>query len=299
MNLRQWSGIGTHRNIQRDGDNASLQENIQENIQNDIQHIIQEFEYSYSRFLSTSLVSQLNSQREVHNVPWEFIEMITLGIQYATLTEWYFSLMIGSVLEKLWYDASYSFTPDESHEDAFSHDQSSMNSISLGSNSVFLAGNQNIDLWGIGKWYLIDKIRRYFDDQHISAYSINGWGDIYHQDLEGIFWNVGLQHPANKDHLIWQVSLRSWALAASGAYYRTRGDKLHHLIDPYTTLPADTQLASVHTYHADATVADIASTALFVAPLDKTEEFSKRMGVEYMLVFTDLSAIRSPWFPLL
>lgn len=300
--LCSWRGewIGTHRHIQRVGTDEEEHLRITQAI---IQRI-EDFEHAYSRFISDSLLSQLNKKRELAHAPWELIEMLTLGVQYHNISEGYFSLLLGSVMEKIGYDASYSFEPtwkltpkDLSAYSSQEHTPST--ALTIRSDHISLSGEQNVDLGGIGKWYLIDKLRYYFVQQGMETYSINGGWDIFHCDPEGLFGAVGIQHPGSQEEILAEVELREGALASSGSYQRKRGQNLHHLINPLTELPAETVLAAVHTYHPQqTTIADIASTALFVAPIEKIEYLAQRLDVEYLLIFQDLSALFSPGFPI-
>lgn len=45
-------------------------------------------------------------------------------------------------------------------------------------------------------------------------------------------------------------------------------------------------------------VADIVATLLFVIPIEQVEAMAKRFWVEYLLIFDDLSSLRSGWFKL-
>ena len=76
------------------------------------------------------------------------------------------------------------------------------------------------------------------------------------------------------------------SLFTSGDYDRNfiyEGKTYHHIIDPRTGYPAE-GTRSVTVAHTDATTADAAATALFVAGPDHWHEVARRMGMRYVLL---------------
>lgn len=294
------SWIGSHRDIQWYGWEKSIRAYLG--------HLIYSFEQKYSRFLPDSLVSQLNSKRFLSSDDRDLFQMLQLWEKYREKTAGYFSLFVGSALEELGYGKK-TLRPSDTYPQGASRSLTRegkwvfQDQITLKEGIITLSWNKHIDLGGIGKGYLIDNLAKYFQSQGITRYMINGGGDILiAQDDIQDFWRVWLQHPLIDDEMIWSLELFHAALAGSGTRYRKRQIQdwfAHHLIDPHTGKSADNSLLSVFVTHSDSIIADIMATTLFVMPIDKIEKVATDVGVEFCLVFDDMSSIRSKGFGVL
>jgi FAD:protein FMN transferase len=82
----------------------------------------------------------------------------------------------------------------------------------------------------------------------------------------------------------------SSALATSGRdlrRWRRAGRELHHLIDPATGLPSESDLLRATAIAHDAVDAEIAAKALFLAGADAAREEADRLGIPALLVTQD------------
>lgn len=276
--------LGTHRRIQYEGTDADHHETIQ--------HMILAFEQKYSRFLAWSLISQLNAQKSllIDETDEEFLELIRIWQDAFEKTWWIFSPFVWSILEQNWYDAQYSFTPSNISTPSESELNISWKTITLSEHSSY-------DMGWYGKWYVIDKIANYLTDQHISYWIIDGWGDIRTHSDEHLFWPLWIPHPTQQDLLIAERSVTSWAITTSSALHRSRGDT-HHLIDPHTWLASETDIVSVSVLADRACQADIASTTLFVAGLERLESLAHTLWVQYLILLQNNTIVSSkdiPW----
>lgn len=279
--------IGTHREI------ACFVEGEQfQIISYYIDNLMKQFESNFSRFREDSLISELNRNRVLSSDNKDLFAMLQIGELYRTLSSGYFSIFVGSDLERLGYGKG------EKQNNPLRDKECG---IFLWDHTVQLHWNKNIDLGGIWKWYLIQLIKRYFESMWIYRYCINWWGDIaISQESIQDFGPLLLQHPLYTDEYFMSLNVLSGALAWSGNMYRTWKDDtwnvVWHLIDPITWEPAHTGVISAHVYHNDPLIADILATTFFVMPLEKIDELAKLVGVEYCLVLDDLRFIKSMGF---
>ena len=93
-------------------------------------------------------------------------------------------------------------------------------------------------------------------------------------------WTVGVRDPEDESKLICEVKLDgNRSVVTSGAYERYfeyNGKKYHHIIDPSTGKPAETDILSVTVIGENGTECDALSTALFVFGYEKAVDFSKK-----------------------
>jgi thiamine biosynthesis lipoprotein len=138
---------------------------------------------------------------------------------------------------------------------------------------------QAIDLGGIGKGYAGDKIREIFKDYGISSAYSNLGGNVITVGTkpDGSPWQVGIQHPRQEEKLLGAVAVVDQTVVTSGDYQRyytdNQGKRCHHILDPRTGYPADSGLISVSIVTEKSLTADVLSTALFVAGLEKSLDF--------------------------
>lgn len=291
ISTRVGEWIGTQRNIKWQTENK----NLSEFLQNQIPKLISEFNAKYSRFDKNSLISQINTNRELLNIDIETKDIITQVINYQNISDGYFDPFVWSDLEQLGYDNNYSFIQKTDQSEYISSIQKS--SINLIWNNIYISGNQKIEFGWIGKWYLINKIKNIIELQWITNFVINGWWDIYIRDISGLFGKIGIQNPLDQSQIIWYANFSQWSIAASGWLYRTWWKWLHHLIDPHTHLPVNDIRKSIHIYCENIVLADVASTTLSVTPLWIINQYAKVFGVEYMIVYEDMKADMSANFP--
>lgn len=125
-----------------------------------------------------------------------------------------------------------------------------------------------LDLGSIAKGYGVDRavaaLRRHGITQ---ALTVAG-GDIYALGSapDGEPWTIGIQSPTDDRAIAGTFSLTDRAVATSGTYrqfFRYRGHRYHHLMDPATARPRATTMQSLSIAADSVMQADAATTALF------------------------------------
>lgn len=143
-----------------------------------------------------------------------------------------------------------------------------------------------LDFGAIGKGYGIDLAMTHLRELGISNAMLNAGGDLRAVgDRSGQPWRVAIRNPEGGVLGVILVS-GDESLFSSGDYNRNfiyEGKTYHHIIDPRTGYPAE-GTRSVTVAHTDATTADAAATALFVAGPDHWHEVAQRMGVRFVLL---------------
>ena len=136
------------------------------------------------------------------------------------------------------------------------------------------------------KGYAVDKAIAALQQQGIKDAIVNIGGDLRAIGSHGQRpWVIGIRHP-RQDGIIASIALHGdESVFTSGDYERFfiyDGKRYPHIIDPRTGYPAD-EAMSVTVLHNNASLADAAATALFVAGND-WPTIAKSMGVENVMV---------------
>jgi thiamine biosynthesis lipoprotein len=128
-----------------------------------------------------------------------------------------------------------------------------------------------LDLGAIGKGYAVDRAIERLRQSGVQNALVNAGGNLRaigrHPDRA---WRIAIRHPRS-DGVFATIQLDNDAsVATSGDYERfavITGQRAHHILDPRTGQPA-LHTTSLTVFADDATLADAASTALFVAGPD-------------------------------
>lgn len=285
MKSFEFEAIGTHWFIEVYDE---VDSNDFEIILKKIIEYCKEFENKYSRFKDTSILSKLKKDKVLLNPPPEFIELLTLGKDAKEISDGHFDIAVGTVLENLGYDKDYSFESKE---------QKVEKEIKFSSEKIEISENTRIDLGGIGKGYLIDRVSELLMNEGIKFFFINAGGDIYATSNENESIEFALENPFELDEMIGTIEVKNKALASSSGNRRKwkdqkTGKEHHHLVDMKENKNVNT-VAGIFVEGTNATNADIASTCLFISEKELYSKIAKFYGIEYLVVYSDKSFTKS------
>ncbi len=143
-----------------------------------------------------------------------------------------------------------------------------------------------LDFGAIGKGYGIDLAIDHLRELGIRNAIVNAGGDLRAiGDRSGHPWRIAIRHPNGGVFAILQIA-GDESVFTSGDYERNfiyEGKTYHHIIDPRTGWPAE-GTRSVTVVHSDATTADAAATALFIAGSEGWYPIARRLGIRYVLL---------------
>jgi thiamine biosynthesis lipoprotein len=142
-----------------------------------------------------------------------------------------------------------------------------------------------LDLGGIGKGYAVDRTVALLAP--LGPCLVNAGGDLAVAGVpERGVWSVAVETPSGPLTL----GLREGALATSGSdrrRWRAGGAVHHHLIDPATGRPSDSDLLRVTAAAPTAVEAEVLAKALFLAGEDTAVAEADELGVPALLVTAD------------
>ena len=245
------------------------------------------FEQAYSRFRTDSLVTILNDQQKLDDPPEELVDMLSYALNIFQRTDGLFNVSVGGVLESRGYGLST----------GGSIATNLLETIHITQDQISLSESIRLDFGGFGKGWLIDKLGDLLQANDCTSYIINGGGDIaIHDNTKQA---IAIEHPYDTSQYVGFVDMATGALASSSNNKRTwthKGQKHAHIINPSTN-PITAELASLHVYAHNATVADTLATALYVAHPSQRKHLAAQCGVAYMEIGTDLASFRTADFP--
>ena len=146
-----------------------------------------------------------------------------------------------------------------------------------------------LDFGAIAKGYLAERLVSYLLEAGVSGGVLSLGGNIatFGEKKDGNSFRIALRAPeggyAGVLHILGEAYV-----STSGAYERNRvgadGKTYHHIFDPATGAPAESDLASVTVVDEDGARADALSTALYVMGYEKALAYQKEHGDFEMLL---------------
>ncbi len=200
-------------------------------------------------------------------------EAISSGSEFSKKHPEYFSIYLDKLI-KLW---NISGSPDNIP---------SKEEIELTKNA------KDINLGAIAKGYITDRLKEKLTDAGVNSALINLGGNTYAmgKKLTGENWKIGIQSPKDESVIIGYVTAENLAVVTSGDYQRyveIDGKRYHHILDPKTGYPADSGVRSVTVICESAELADVLSTAAFVAGVEDGHKLLESYGAMGIFITDD------------
>lgn len=247
---------------------------------------IRRFETSYSRFNDESTLSLLNRERVVL-YDEDLSTMLTLAEKMSVVTGGVFDIFIKEKLEEKGYGMQGVDMEKNGEEKSF---------ISSDEKSIILHGNKGVDLGGIGKGYLIDKLTRILRDEYsVPYFLINGGGDMYMTSKGGEDVTVYLEHPTHHDEYIGTVTLKNKSFCSSSSFKRVwkyQGKEVNHFIGEGEVWAASYVIGDT------AGITDMFATVACILSAKKEElaRIAKELLLEYMVITKNGDVYKSDGF---
>lgn len=233
------------------------------------------YENLFSNTIADSDISKINNANGTPvTVDDDTIELLQKGIYYGDLSQGQFDITIGK-LSSLWDFPNNSGTvPSESDIEA-TLSTIDYHAIVIDGNEVSLSNpDAMIDLGGIAKGYIADKMKDYLNEKGITSGMINLGGNVLTlgDKPDGSNYNIGIQKPFSDDGTaIASVEVSDETVVSSGVYerYFYVGDNFyHHILNPKTGYPYDNNLLGVTIICPKSVDGDGLSTTCFALGLE-------------------------------
>ena len=250
--------------------------------------LAEQYENLFSNTIPESDISSINANAGNYvEVSDETVFLIQKGMEYGRLSNGNFDITLGGLTD-LWdfSNLSKTLSTDDNEADLSVLPSSSeienclphigYENIRIDGNKIMLADPEaKLDLGGIAKGYIADRMKEYLTAEGVTAGIINLGGNILLLDkkADGSLYHIGIQKPFAEDNTaIAKLSLSGCSVVSSGVYerfYQIDGKIYHHILNPKTGCPIENNLYGVTIISKDSVDGDALSTTCFALGLEE------------------------------
>ncbi|MGL4914442.1 MAG: FAD:protein FMN transferase [Romboutsia sp.] len=208
-------------------------------------------------------------------------DIIRKALEYSKLSDGGYDVSIGPLI-KLWsigLPEAKVPTQEEINEVIKLIDYSNID-MNDSNREVFLSKKGMIvDLGSIAKGYVADELVKLLKDEGIEKAIIDLGGNIYALGYkeENKKWRIGIQNPFDdRGNVVGTIDVANKSVVTTGVYERfieKNGKKYHHILNPKTGYPYETNIAGVSIVADHSIDADALSTLVFTKGLEEGLKF--------------------------
>ncbi len=258
----------------------------------------------YEKLLSRTVEgSDVWNVNHAHGRPVEVsadtIEVLNLAIKISAASGGVFDVTVAPASELWNFKAAEPSVPDAGAL-AAAAERIDYTKIDISGNKVTLQDGMALDLGGIAKGFIADRIGEYLQRRGVGCAVLNFGGNIVtlgHKP-DGSEWSIGIQDPRGETgKYLTEVKISGGAAVTSGTYERgfeLGGVRYHHILDTGTGWPVQNGLVSLTVFAGSSALADALSTACFVLGIEKGSILLAEYDAEgifvtdnYELILTD------------
>ena len=252
-------------------------------------------ERRFSRFQPESELSQLNrSAGQWFNTSPEMLDVLQKARKFFDITGGLFDPSVLPDLIRAGYDRSMDEIRAESSivSSATSERRLKVDfreiELDLNSSRVRLPKDMQLDFGGIAKGWIVDQAVTLLS-HYSEACAVNAGGDmrfIGHSPV-GLGWPVELEDPRDPSQSIARLTVTHGAVATSSLTKRTwkQDEKSrHHLIDPRTGEPAQSDWLCATVIADDAVTAEVYAKAILIGGPAEVEKLTAHHNIVYLVV---------------
>ncbi len=234
----------------------------------DITSALEEYEATMTLFSDDSEIALLNANAGV--APVELSEaaflLLELGKSYGEQSGGIFDITVAPLVT-LWGITGDNPTvpdPDQLAETVELVDYRLLELNEENSTAYLPTEGMAVDLGGFAKGAALSLVEEIATEHKVDGFVSIG-GNLY---IHGGPYNFGVRDPlGDQSSMVGIVALSDITMATSGGYERffeEGGESYHHILDPRSGYPADSDLLSVSVFSANGALADFMSTYIFV-----------------------------------
>ena len=253
----------------------------------DLMSVLSDAEALLSHRKEGSLPALLLAQGYAEGLDEALLEALSLAEELRSRTGGLFSLQI-LPLSTLWdFDAESPTPPTEAEIEAALAEMAG-SSLTLGQSYVLSIG-AGLDLGALGKGYAADRLAKVLRDKGESGLLAVGGSIAAVGSKEGSPWKVGVRDPFSgaQSKTLGTLVLTDAFVSTSGSYEKTftcDGKSYHHILNPITGMPAESDLISVTVIAESGVLSDLLSTACFLVGSERAFSLASLYGATVVAV---------------
>jgi len=227
---------------------------------------IAQLEQRWSRFLPTSEVSELNRRAGTAvRVSADTALLVRAAVDAMRISGGSFDPTVLGAVVRAGYDRTFDELDGTAGTSAL---QLGCADIEVSGDVVYLPADTGFDPGGIGKGLAADLVVADAVADGVAGICVNLGGDVRvtGEPPTGDAWTVSVLHPSTDRPLV-HLGLTAGAVATSTTLLRTwhvDGDRRHHIIDPATGRPSDTDLTLATVVSAQGWTSEILAKAVLL-----------------------------------
>ena len=270
---------------------ALVEAETQPSLLSQVPQWFEEWEQVLSRFRFDSELMRLNQTQErpvqVSKTLWDVLQA---AYQAEQMTDGLVTPTLLDAIVEAGYDRPFDLlphhTPDRPATDISTSRPLTSIAVNSSDRTVTLPSGMSLDFGGIAKgWAAHQAMKRL---QVAGPALVNAGGDIAISGprIDGTAWPIGVINPLHHGEEIEILHLNACGVATSGKDRRRwnrNGVLQHHIIDPETNQPVDTDLLTVTVIAPDAMQAEAGAKAAFI--------LGSRAGLEWIEAHAPFAAV--------
>lgn len=271
-----YTGMGTVISVKLTGKNT-------QKVSDELSRLFDSLEASLDANGTDSAVARFNSSG--YSDDGYLCELYEKSVPVKNASNGAFDFTLGN-LTKLWNIGFGNETvpSKESIENALS----SKGNVVFTQGALSKTGDTCLDFGGSAKGYACDKAEEILKNHRITSAVIGVGGSL-------LFWGdksftVAVKDPFDTSSYAGTFVTDSCFVSTSGSYERyfeCDGKRYHHLLDPVTGYPKDTDLVSVTVISPEGTLSDALSTACFILGEEESQPLLKKFTSSAIFIYAD------------
>lgn len=251
---------------------------------------IDRYENLMSKTIEGSDIYKINhAQGQPVEVSEDTLNVIELGLEMSELSGGMFDITIGKVASLWNFNGDDPEVPAQTDLDEALATVGYKNIVIDGSSVSLKNPQTELDLGGVAKGYIADRICDYLEQQGVKKAVVNLGGNVsvLGEKAEDAPWNIAIERPySDRTEMMGYVSVTDATVVTSGIYERKfeqDGVIYHHVLDPHTGYPvnSDLEAATIRAAEGNSGFCDGLSTVCLMLGRDNAQTLIETLQKEY------------------